>query len=339
LLVFRSGVGYTDRHLQVSSSASELLTGKGGRMALRFTVLASGSGGNASLVEADGRGVLIDAGLGPRQLASRLAAVGLSWASVDAVLLTHTHSDHWKDRTLAHLRHRRVPFWCHADHHRELHAFSPSFPGLLTDGLVLPFEAGMPFVPVPGMRCLALPVRHDVSTFGFRLEGDADLFGHATAIGYVTDLGCWDEALVAGLADVDLLAIEFNHDVALEHASGRQPALIARVLGDHGHLSNAQSASLLRSVLGRTGAGRLRHLVQLHLSRDCNRPELARAAARTVLDEFAAVVEVHTAEQDQAGRTLALGDGAVRRRPRRAPGRRTGKATRKQAWLPGLEPE
>ena len=87
-------------------------------MGLRFTVLASGSGGNASLVEAEGFGVLIDAGLGPRQLGARLASAGRSWSAVHAVLLTHTHSDHWKDRTLAHLQRRGVPFYCHPSHHQ-----------------------------------------------------------------------------------------------------------------------------------------------------------------------------------------------------------------------------
>src|SRR5205807_6237403 len=80
---------------------SEVL-GSGARdhcMSLRFTVLASGSGGNASLVESDGAGVLIDAGLGPRQLAGRFADSGLSWSAVHAVVLTHTHTDHWKDTT------------------------------------------------------------------------------------------------------------------------------------------------------------------------------------------------------------------------------------------------
>ena len=86
-------------------------------MGLRFTVLASGSGGNASLVEAANFGVLIDAGIGPRMLSQRLTAVGQSWASVHAVLLTHTHSDHWKDRTFAHLHRRGIPLYCHAHHH------------------------------------------------------------------------------------------------------------------------------------------------------------------------------------------------------------------------------
>ena len=61
----------------------------------RFTVLASGSSGNSSLLEVDGFGLLLDIGLGPRQLASRLITSGRSWQNVQAVLLTHTHGDHW----------------------------------------------------------------------------------------------------------------------------------------------------------------------------------------------------------------------------------------------------
>src|SRR5262249_31589045 len=104
--------------------------GKSARMGLRFTNLASGSGGNASLVETDGFGVLLDIGLGPRHLAARFASVGLSWSSVHAALLTHTHTDHWNDRTLAHMQRRRVPLYCHADHHNILDLYSPSFAGL-----------------------------------------------------------------------------------------------------------------------------------------------------------------------------------------------------------------
>src|SRR4051812_22848573 len=96
-------------------------------MALRFTVLASGSAGNASLVEVNGFGVLLDVGLGPRQLAGRLAAAGASWQDVRAVLLTHTHSDHWNDRTLTYLHRRGIPFYCHPEHHEILEAYGPGF--------------------------------------------------------------------------------------------------------------------------------------------------------------------------------------------------------------------
>jgi phosphoribosyl 1,2-cyclic phosphodiesterase len=309
-------------------------------MALRFTVLASGSGGNASLVEAEGFGVLIDAGLGPRQLAARLAAAGAGWPSVRAVLLTHAHSDHWKDRTLAHLRRRRIPLYCHPGCHSAVSLYSPAFSGLAADGLVRPFAAGEEFALAPGLRCRPLPVRHDGGpTFGFRLSGAPDLFGDAPALGYVADLGSWDDALADALADVDVLAVEFNHDAAMEYASGRSPRLIARVLGDEGHLSNAQGADLVRAVLARSASGRPRHVVQLHLSRHCNHPELAREAARAVLADG---VGLHTAEQDAAGATLHLGDAGNGARRKRPPASSRGGSRRVRLgvmhpWLPGLD--
>ncbi|HLJ92008.1 MAG TPA: hypothetical protein VKU02_02330, partial [Gemmataceae bacterium] len=113
--------------------------------------------------------------------------------------------------------------------------------------------------------------------------------------------------LAQALADVDLLALEFNHDVDLEHVSGRSPLLIARILGDEGHLSNVQASALLRRVLHLSPSGRLGQVVQLHLSRDCNRDELAAEAARTALTEAASLAQLYTARQDEPGPTLVLG--------------------------------
>jgi len=303
-------------------------------MGLRFTVLASGSGGNACLVESGNFGVLIDVGLGPRQLAARLTAAGLSWSDVHAVLLTHTHSDHWKDSTFSHLHRRKIPLWCHVEHHTILRTYSDGFVALQDGGLVRSFEAHQDFVLSPALLCRPLPVRHDGgATFGFRLEGSADLFGQRGAIGYAADLGCWDDELADHLADVDLLAVEFNHDVAMQHASGRMPRLIERVLGDRGHLSNVQAAALVRAVLERSPTGRLRHLVQLHLSRECNRPPLARAAARTLLDELNVSVALHTAEQDSTGATLHLNTPSRPIRSRR----RTVRSKSSEPLLPGLD--
>jgi hypothetical protein len=305
-------------------------------MDLRFTVLASGSSGNATFVDAGGFGVLIDIGLGPRQLGSRLACAALSWTDVHAVLLTHTHSDHWKDRTFAQLQRRGVPLFCHPQHHVDLGELSPAFARLHSAGLVRPFVAGLPFDLSPGLRCRAFPLRHDGgATFGFRLEGGSDLFGRSSSLAYAADLGCWDDGLVGALADVDLLAIEFNHDVELEYASGRMPRLIARVLGDDGHLSNAQAADLVRSVLARSTEGRPRHLVQLHLSRDCNRPALARSACIAALADRSDV-KIHTSEQDSTGATIHLGQDRASRRTRRLSHLRPATPTFTQLCLPGL---
>jgi phosphoribosyl 1,2-cyclic phosphodiesterase len=303
-------------------------------MALRFTTLASGSRGNATLIQTDSFGVLLDAGLGPRMLGDRLRAAGHCWDRVHAMLLTHTHSDHWNDRTFAWLLRRRIPLYCHPGHHDMLHRYSHTFPALGAEGLVREFVPGEQWCLAPGLRCRALPVRHDGgATFGFRLEGRPDLFGQACAIGYVADLGTWDDELVEQLADVDLLAVEFNHDVSLEYASRRPAALIARVLGDEGHLSNDQAAALVRTVLERSTAGGLRHLVQLHLSQDCNRPSLAREAVRIVLEQLSQSTRLHTARQDVPGPALELEGNSKPRRNRASSPRRPGTTS----YLPGLE--
>jgi phosphoribosyl 1,2-cyclic phosphodiesterase len=306
-------------------------------MALRFSVLASGSSGNAALLDADGFGVLIDVGLGPRILASRLAAVGCDWTHVHAVVLTHTHGDHWNERTLEMLRKRHVPLWCHVDHHLGLRQYSAAFGALRAANLVRTYEMGQPLELAPTLRCTPLPLSHDDTTSGFRFEASPDLFGHTATLGYVADSGCWRPALAAALADVDILALEFNHDVFMEKSSGRSPALIFRVLGDRGHLSNVQAAELLREVLRRSQPGRLRHLVQLHLSRQCNRPAMAVDAARVVLTEMGAEVAIHTASQHEAGPTLVAGGNGTA--PRRGRWRTTPKkvAMGQQPLLPGWE--
>jgi phosphoribosyl 1,2-cyclic phosphodiesterase len=153
-----------------------------------------------------------------------------------------------------------------------------------------------------------LPVSHDAgATFGFRLTGSDDLFGSpGWSVGYVADLGCWSAELAAELADLDVLALEFNHDEHLERNCGRPKMLVDRVLSDLGHLSNRQAAQLLREVIKRSEADSLRHVVLLHLSRDCNRPALAAEAARGVLSECGIAARVHTAKQDQAGPIISL---------------------------------
>jgi phosphoribosyl 1,2-cyclic phosphodiesterase len=313
-------------------------------MALRFTVLGSGSAGNASLLEAEGFGLLLDSGLGPRQLARRMALVGASWSHVHAVLLTHTHGDHWNDRTFGHLRRRRIPLYCHRTHHETLTTYGWEFAKLRDAELVRAYEPESELELAAGLRCRPLVLRHDGgATFGFRFHGSGALFGPTWSMAYVADLGSWTPALAQELADVDLLALEFNHDVQLEHASGRSAGLMARVLGDDGHLSNDQAADLLREVLRLSAPGRLRHLVQLHLSRECNHATLAVQAARSILTDDRGTFQVHTACQAEPGPVLTLGSlwerqvksKASRRAPRSLAPLRAIAMT--QPWLPGFE--
>jgi phosphoribosyl 1,2-cyclic phosphodiesterase len=268
-------------------------------------------------------------------MAARLKSVGLDWSAVHAVVLTHTHGDHWNGRTLALLRRHKIPFYCHESHAQAMAAWSRAMIELRQAGLVRTYRAHVAFDLEGGIRCLPLPVPHDSEpTFAFRMEGRGDLFGQGPALGYAADLGLWSDELAETFAGVDLLAIEFNHDVYLEQISGRSPRLIARVLGEEGHLSNDQAAGLVRAVLERPSGERLRHLVQLHLSKECNRPTLARQAARSILQELAPLTRLITARQDRSASTLRLiPAGGMRQR---ISSRRPVVAESRQLWLPGL---
>jgi phosphoribosyl 1,2-cyclic phosphodiesterase len=272
-------------------------------MPVRFHVLASGSSGNACVLDVGGFGVLIDFGLPPRLLAPRMKRCRVSWDDVHAVVLTHGHTDHWNPTTLSLFAKRRLPICCHAEHLAVFNQESRAFTALSAAGLFRHYQPGEPLQLHADCRCVPIAVDHDgTMTCGFRFDGPG------WAIGYVADLGCWRPELAQQLADVDLLAVEFNHDVEMQFASGRHPLLIRRVLGDSGHLSNDQGASLLAEVLRLSQPGRLRHVVQLHLSRECNFPELAAKAARGVVDGAAMLIAVHTTEQGHAGPTITLGE-------------------------------
>jgi phosphoribosyl 1,2-cyclic phosphodiesterase len=273
---------------------------------MRFTVLASGSRGNASLLEADGFGLLIDMGLGPRQLARRLHLAGVSWSRVHAVLLSHTHGDHWNARTISHLVGRQIMLFCHHEHARELEAVSPALRELDAQRLLRRYDEGERLA-LGGWQCQPLVVQHDSRpTFGFRFERPSDLFAAGSVLVYLSDLGTWDDALAAAIAEADVLALEFNHDVSMQRNSGRPALLIDRVLGEEGHLSNEQAAALLQQTIAGSSPGRLKHVVQLHLSRDCNRPALAALAARQALAARGSAAQVHTAMQDHPLRTIGL---------------------------------
>lgn len=276
-------------------------------MSLQFHVLASGSSGNACVLDVGGFGVLVDFGLSPRQLLPRMRRTKIGWHRIHAALLTHEHGDHWRASTLSYLAKLGLPIYCHREHRSALDGGRRAFASLAGAGLIRSYDPGETLELHARCRCIPITLDHDgVMTCGFRFEGPG------WAVGYAADLGCWRPELAKHLADVDILAIEFNHDVHMQLRSGRHPMLIRRVLGDCGHLSNEQGAELLAEVLRQSMPGRIKHLVQLHLSEDCNRPELARAAAERVLRELGVEMTIHTTSQRRCGPGLRLGPTAAR---------------------------
>ncbi len=272
-------------------------------MTARLTILASGSAGNSALVECDGERWLIDLGLEPKELDARLATVDADWSQIRGVLVTHRHSDHWTPKSLSRCWASRVPVYCHRDHAAVFRLGCPDFGDLERARLFRPFVGERSIAMSKNWQCRPFRVRHDGgATFGFRFESPQSAFA------YAADLGCWDRGLLERLLNVELLALEFNHDSELLRQSPRPPWLVRRILGDEGHLSNAQACELVGEVLKQSKANRLTQLVLLHISRECNTSELASATARAALDQFGSGADVFAAEQQEPSPWFVIGE-------------------------------
>lgn len=236
---------------------------------LRFRSLGSGSTGNATLVEgSDGvhtRRLLVDCGLGIRQLGVRLGQAGLGLGDIDAIFITHEHSDHIGCARSVALR-QRIPVWM--SHGTYTAIGSPDFDGLLrtahdSDAIDLgPFQA-LPFT-----------VPHDA-----REPLQLTCFDGAARLGVLTDLGHATAHVLQQLAGCNTLLLESNHDPAMLSASAYPVFLQKRVSGPYGHLANAAAAAIAQQV---QHPG-LRRVVAAHLSQQNNRPALAQAALAAAL--------------------------------------------------------
>lgn len=236
---------------------------------LRFRSLASGSSGNATLIEgSDGlhrTRVLVDCGLGLRQLIARLAVEGIGPADLDGIFITHEHGDHIGCAPMLVARYG-VPLWTSAGT-AQYAAFAglESALNLVRDGQV--FAIG-------GLQLHPFTVPHDArEPLQLRCTDGDRVLGLMTDIGHVTGHA------LAALAGCHALVLESNHDVELLAQSRYPNFLKRRVGGQHGHLSNVQAAA----ALGALHHDRLNTVVAAHLSERNNRPELVSRAFAAVL--------------------------------------------------------
>lgn len=248
---------------------------------MHYAALASGSKGNCHALSDGDRTLLIDAGISLRQIRQRLAGVGWDADAVQALALTHEHSDHIGALGVI-LRRTNWAILATADTRRAAGR---------AQGVEIPhnrwieLEAGQP-KDWEGWRILPFALPHDAADpVAYRVEAG----GHTCAV--VTDLG-HPTALVADhLQELDLLVLEANHDVDMLREGDYPPQLKARILSRVGHLSNAAMAELLARVC----SSRLKQVVLAHLSESNNLPDLARFAAEEVLRGSAVVL--HLAHQ------------------------------------------
>jgi phosphoribosyl 1,2-cyclic phosphodiesterase len=220
---------------------------------LSFCILGSGSAGNCTLVrlgdDGEARHVLIDAGLSPRQTRHRLGPLGVGLDDISDILLTHIDYDHfhpgWRDGGS-----KRIACTWRAARRHLRQGRAEGLPARDTE----PFDDT--FEMQPGTRVEVTMLPHDeLGSTGFVID-------HGGArLGFATDLGRVPEALLERFENL------------LERASSRPDFLKQRIMGGLGHLSNEQALEAVLHIAGRCD---LRHIALLHLSRQCNDPEIVR---------------------------------------------------------------
>jgi phosphoribosyl 1,2-cyclic phosphodiesterase len=247
---------------------------------VRVTVLASGSGGNVCVVESGGTRVLVDAGLSGREIERRLKARGLEAESIAAIFVTHEHQDHCSGALAFSTR-----FGC------PIYATAGTAEALGLEGdLFSPFVRIDPGregrIGALGFRTFATP--HDANeSVAYAFEAGA------ARLVVASDLGRAEADFVDFVREATTLLLEFNHDEDMLRDGPYTWPLKMRISGGWGHLSNRQSAEVVRRAAG----PRLRRVVATHLSRTNNTPPLALAALSEALERSGWAVPFEAADQ------------------------------------------
>jgi phosphoribosyl 1,2-cyclic phosphodiesterase len=254
---------------------------------MKFTVLGSGSTGNAILISTEKTNVLVDAGLSAREIVKRLRGVGVEPESLDAILITHEHGDHIGGlRALLSIV--KCPVYVSGEteeayyltrSRREQNGTSEASQRReALNGRAVTIESTVKFR-IGDLDFEPFSVPHDaVDNFGFvaRFEG--------VKIASLTDFGHITPLMKEKLRGCDAIIMESNHSVDMLRMCQQYPwSLKQRIMSRHGHLSNED----LYDWLLKDFDGSARHLVLAHLSQRANEPHLARIMAETALRERA----------------------------------------------------
>ena len=242
-------------------------------MGVAVQVLASGSRGNAAVVQSSKARLLVDAGISCRETIKRLKCESIDPDTISAVLVTHEHCDHVYGLATLARKLRGPVFMTEATYQawsRTLRQASGKRPQLSKLEI---FAAGRPFQ-IADITVTPFTIPHDAAdpvAFSFRAEG--------TKVAIATDLGYIPASVCDHLRNCDVLVIESNHDVEMLRVGPYPWSVKQRVMSRVGHLSNDSLARFFAESYDGTAS----YIVLAHLSEQNNHPELAWRAAEKAL--------------------------------------------------------
>lgn len=244
---------------------------------MEVLVLASGSSGNAVLVRSGETAVLVDVGVSALQIKKRLACFGYQPSDIDAIFLTHEHSDHVRGLEVLLRRHHQAPVWT-------TRGTWSRVPVRTRAGGEL--ESGRD-IPVGALRVRPVATSHDA------VEPVAFVFSDGMQrVALCTDTGVFTQLLEQRLASCDLLLIETNHDADMLRHGPYPWHLKQRIASRLGHLGNHQT----EEALDRLRCSELKGVVGLHLSAENNSPNLARESLHRAMNGCVPVTAVPRTE-------------------------------------------
>lgn len=238
---------------------------------MRFCSIASGSSGNCIYVGSESTHILIDTGIAGKRIEEGLNALGLTSQDIDAVLVTHEHSDHVGGLGIFS-RKSGADIYLTSGTNKGM--YQKVNLGDMSNSKINIVNYGCDY-DIGDLQIHVTEVSHDA------LEPCAyTVSQNGKRAGVITDLGTYDEEIIRAYSDLDVLLIESNHDERMLRA-GRYPYKVQnRILSDRGHLSNTAGGRLLDAVISE----RIKHVFLGHLSKDNNFPELARQTVITEID-------------------------------------------------------
>lgn len=254
---------------------------------MKITVLASGSKGNCTIIQANGTVLLVDAGISASQVDQRIRSAGLNPSQIDGVLITHEHADHCEALNVWSKNHPLIPVYSNrltASAIRK-QAGSPNW---------RIFQTGSEFS-IGDIDIKSFSIPHDA------LDPVGFIFHHNSRIAAVlTDLGHVDENVFSAIRDASFMVLESNYNLdMLKRRSDCPWVTKQRIASTHGHLDNNEAAKLVAGLSG----NRLEQVVLAHLSTSSNTPELAMSQ---VLHHVNVPMKISCAQQRVATETFEV---------------------------------